>query len=97
MLQLYFLKSFQLGNDQTALADSCFNGILKQEHTHYIICIKNFTEMDTLGIEPRASRMLSGCDTITPRALKCSGAHDTHPSYACKIVSIGDGHALAMP
>ena len=25
--------------------------------------------MDTLGIEPRASRMLSGCDTTTPRAL----------------------------
>ena len=27
--------------------------------------------MDTLGIEPRASRMLSGCDTTTPRALEC--------------------------
>ena len=27
------------------------------------------TKMDTLGIEPRASRMLSGCDTTTPRAL----------------------------
>ena len=26
-------------------------------------------EMDTLGIEPRASRMLSGCDTATPCAL----------------------------
>ena len=25
-------------------------------------------EMDTLGIEPRASRMLSGCDTTTPCA-----------------------------
>ena len=25
--------------------------------------------MDTLGIEPRASRMLSGSDTTTPRAL----------------------------
>ena len=24
--------------------------------------------MDTLGIEPRASRMLSGCDTTTPCA-----------------------------
>ena len=24
--------------------------------------------LDTLGIEPRASRMLSGCDTTTPRA-----------------------------
>ena len=27
-------------------------------------------QMDTLGIEPRASRMLSGCDTTTPRALE---------------------------
>ena len=26
--------------------------------------------MDTLGIEPRASRMLSGCDTTTPHALE---------------------------
>ena len=26
-------------------------------------------EVDTLGIEPRASRMLSGCDTTTPCAL----------------------------
>ena len=25
--------------------------------------------IDTLGNEPRASRMLSGCDTTTPRAL----------------------------
>ena len=29
----------------------------------------NQEQMDTLGIEPRASRMLSGADTITPRAL----------------------------
>ena len=27
-----------------------------------------YEQMDTLGIEPRASRMLSGCDTTTPRA-----------------------------
>ena len=26
--------------------------------------------LDTLGIEARASRMLSGCDTTTPRALE---------------------------
>ena len=31
------------------------------------------SKMDTLGIEPRVSRMLSGCDTTTPRAL-CKGA-----------------------
>ena len=28
----------------------------------------NARKMDTLGIEPRASRMLSGCDTTTPCA-----------------------------
>ena len=26
-------------------------------------------KVDSLGIEPRASRMLSGCDTTTPTAL----------------------------
>ena len=31
-------------------------------------------DLDTLGIEPRASRMLSGCDTTTPCAL-----HDASP------------------
>ena len=30
-------------------------------------------KMDTLGIEPRASRMLSGCDTTTPCALEREG------------------------
>ena len=29
-------------------------------------------KMDGLGIEPRASRMLSGCDTTTPTALAAS-------------------------
>ena len=37
-------------------------------------------EMDTLGIEPRASRMLSGCDTTTPcaprRLAKCTKRAD---------------------
>ena len=28
----------------------------------------DFMPLDTLGIEPRASRMLSGCDTTTPCA-----------------------------
>ena len=35
--------------------------------------------MDTLGIEPRASRMLSGCDTTTPCAL-CR-IHLLHMAY----------------
>ena len=47
--------------------------------------------MDTLGIEPRASRMLSGCDTTTPCALLtifflCLHevyAHDTNTDAAC--------------
>ena len=32
-------------------------------------CLDGHAKMDTLGIEPRASRMLSGCDTTIPRAL----------------------------
>ena len=48
--------------------------------------------MDTLGIEPRASRMLSGCDTTTPCArlhgarwaLQASGIWYTHiPQRGC--------------
>ena len=35
--------------------------------------------VDTLGIEPRASRMLSGCDTTTPHAL------DHKPKHVCII------------
>ena len=38
-------------------------------------CSSSMLRMDTLGIEPRASRMLSGCGTITPTALdywRCS-------------------------
>ena len=31
---------------------------------------RNTAEMDTLGIEPRAFRMRSGCDTTTPCALE---------------------------
>ena len=30
--------------------------------------ISDVDKMDSLGIEPRASRMLSGCDTTTPTA-----------------------------
>ena len=54
------------------------------------------TKMDTLGIEPRASRMLSGCDTTTPRALdkwtrrlvcrRCAGAP------ICFILRPGQGN-----
>jgi hypothetical protein len=47
-------------------------------------------EMDTLGIEPRASRMLSGCDTTTPRAL-CSGERKNAngATVACRLLSPG--------
>ena len=36
--------------------------------------------MDTLGIEPRASRMLSGCDTTTPCARRYA-----HGARSCPI------------
>ena len=44
--------------------------------------------MDSLGIEPRASRMLSGCDTTTPRAhdrqAAAAASTDSHlPHRAC--------------
>jgi hypothetical protein len=38
----------------------------------YLTAFRN--TMDTLGIEPRASRMLRGCDTTTPYA-PCSSSH----------------------
>ena len=38
----------------------------------------NQEQMDTLGIEPRASRMLSGCDTTTPRAHASNDASCWH-------------------
>ena len=38
------------------------------------------SEVDTLGIEPRASRMLSGCDTTTPCALCVDGFNAKHPA-----------------
>eukprot|EP00973_Karenia_brevis_P016804 2301578-Karenia_brevis.AAC.1 len=33
-----------------------------------LVLVPHITSMDALGMEPRASRMLSGCDTTTPRA-----------------------------
>ena len=38
--------------------------------------------MDTLGIEPRASRMLSGCDTTTPCAHMSSSAQLRYYGYS---------------
>ena len=37
--------------------------------------------LDTLGIEPRASRMLSGCDTTTPRAHEQLGWVRNHSDH----------------
>ena len=37
-------------------------------HTDRMKVVECFIGMDTLGIEPRASRMLSGCDKTTPCA-----------------------------
>eukprot|EP00973_Karenia_brevis_P039762 5487778-Karenia_brevis.AAC.1 len=33
-----------------------------------LILVPHIISMDALGMEPRVSRMLSGCDTTTPRA-----------------------------
>ena len=38
-------------------------------------CWPTSAKMDTLGFEPRAFRMRSGCDTTTPCALDHSGAN----------------------
>ena len=46
---------------------------------HVIMCTRDAAHawqnaaLDTLGIEPRPTRMLSGYDTTTPRALEGSG------------------------
>ena len=48
---------------ETHIAAKCKSGTL-------LTCTVWHASMDTLGIEPRASRMLSGCDTTTPRALE---------------------------
>jgi hypothetical protein len=44
---------------------SCANWVIDSIQAWLAACKH---EMDTLGIEPRASRMLSGCDTTTPCA-----------------------------
>ncbi len=48
--------------------------------------------MDTLGIEPRASRMLSGCDTTTPCAQM---PHEISQSFAARVRFM-DGLALVF-
>ena len=47
-------------------------------------------QLDTLGIEPRASRMLSGCDTTTPRA------HEHHTAVV-SILHQAQSRALHRP
>ena len=44
------------------------NVIIPRVANHRRISFEHSINMDTLGIEPRASRMLSGCDTTTPCA-----------------------------
>ena len=45
--------------------------LCEQAKRRYVwLCANASMQMDTLGIEPRASRMLSGCDTTTPCALR---------------------------
>ena len=44
---------------------------------------EGFRNMDTLGIEPRAFRMQSGCDTTTP----CAPEHDSQEALALALPS----------
>ena len=48
------------------------NAQVPQTNIEVTVCTptRNTAEMDTLGIEPRAFRMRSGCDTTTPCALQ---------------------------
>ena len=48
---------------------------------------KKLAKMDTLGIEPRASRMLSGCDTTTP----CALADMSGPKIRCLVPKFLEG------
>ena len=59
--RLAFLKSIN-ADHAGSMAQECFPC-----HDWHAQQLKERT-MDTLGIEPRASRMLSGCDTTTPCA-----------------------------
>ena len=52
------------GNVNSQLQRESGDPVARSTMHHTALC------MDTLGIEPRAFRMLSGCDTTTPRALK---------------------------
>ena len=54
--------------------------------------------MDTLGIEPKASRMLSGCDTTTPCAhLHALADTDTMHLPTAEIRSWSHGFFIAKP
>ena len=58
-------------------------------------------KMDTLGIEARASRMLSGCDTITPCALESSRTYLNVEITNCMrmslVVQLSVQHRCAKP
>ena len=72
---------------------------------HIWASMQSYRKMDTLGIEPRASQMLSGCDTTTPRALwkdsncnrfkengfEAEGTYGLalHICHACRSIKIG--------
>ena len=47
-------------------------------------------ELDTLGIEPRAFRMRSGCDTTTPCALGHANTVVSNPWSGCRSQSYGN-------
>ena len=64
---------------------------------HWAPCAQHVFEetMDTLGIEPRASRMLSGCDTTTPCARLIAQSRPTPPLWNGLYCQEGRAHTRA--
>ena len=67
---VYSQMLYQLSYSRCCLSFPCFAEYIRFPFD-LVIAAAAFN-MDTLGIEPRASRMLSGCDATTPCALLMS-------------------------
>ena len=74
--------------------DQNWHGLYKSDRpsrtTALLMCSHNCS-MDSLGIGPRTSRMLSGCDTTTPQALEHIGRTEA------PMVVVGCAEATAQP
>ena len=67
----------------TFSAEQCTSAGTHMPHAHIRqvnLPVTLHLRVDTLGIEPRASRMLSGCDTTTPHALDHMSSMSVSPS-----------------